>query len=525
MNAPRSTPPTPRFRGHRGGLIEPHRSLLVLPVRPLQAVLATALVLAFVAAWIAISAPVAEAWAAIARFCVEVLGLPVRVGLRAYPMPWGAVLEIPRLDAVIGEPGPAEWWFGAFFVAAVLAVSFLLPRRWLPLSYFLRLTAFVQAGAQLQFFAFPGAFPYDTGGYTEVLFLASLALIGLVPVQFGLTYFTLDFRAEQHVAAVVLTMAHLFLFVPLQWVAHVALLQAGSLLWMPLLFWMGGLSVDVAVVIAIYGWAASWRPRDWKPPRRVAFVLALLGTVVGAVPAARAADRQWGIEVGTEFGDYTEGLGRLDGQFVALHTERPWIDHLRLEIGRAARFGDEGLGVGLLYGRHLSRHDVLSVGVAAGGGDVIQPDLRLDLGWRHLGLLDDRLIFDLGYTHLESKGENSSDGVGSGIVYRLGGRWSVGVDGRVDVGQPGSTTGHTLAASLLYGIYKRFYAHLRAETGRVAYTLVGTGSALVEYDSQGVRAGASLYLREDRGVSAEFSWLDTEVYDLRSVSLRLFRNW
>ena len=515
-----------RHTGHRGGLIEPHRSMLVLPTRRGQALNSVLLVLAFVVAWGLVANATTSVWGSLSGFCCEVLGLPVTITTATHDLPLGMHLSVPRLETAAGAPDRGLWWIGMIFTVAVAAISFALPRRWLPLLYFLRLTALVQAGAQLNFAVFPGAFPYDTAGYTEVLFLAMVALIGLVPVIFGMAFFPLDFDRRQQIAIVALTMLYLAVLVPLQFTAHVALIHFGSLLWMPMLFWMAGLSLDVGIVIALYAWAVSWEPRPWQPPRAAKSAAAVALALLGLLHApAQAQDRTWSLQLGVDRGEYTEDLGSFEGEFAALGVERPWKDRWRIEVGRAARFGDEGVGYGFSYARHLSRRTVVSTGLSSGTGDVIFPDLRFDLGLRRTDLLGGRMLADLGYTHIESKGENSSDGFGGGVLLAVGGPWSVGLDGRVDIGQPGDTRGHTVGASLLYGIYRRFYANLRGEIGRVAYTLVGPGDALVEYNSRGLRGGLTFYLRPDRGVAVEGALLDSEVYDLWTVGLRAFREW
>jgi len=516
-------------RGYRGGLIPVHRALNHLELRKRDGALGVLFVIALVVGWAVAWPFVVRAWAAIGRFAFEVLGVPAQVPVITRAFAFGVELTVPRFDVAAALPTTAQWNVGLGVVAVVLLVSIFLPTRSLPLVYLLRLLAAVQVSSQIVFALFAPAFPYDVGGMTETLLLANLFVIGLVPVIMGFAYNPLAYGWSQRLAAALLPMAHLAVTVPLLYVAHAWILHHGSLLWMPLLFWAFGLVLSVFSIVAFYGWAVSWPHAVRARPRRRLRQPRVLGTVLltlVVVPATAAADDTVeSIQLGLDVGRYTEDLGGAESGFVAYTRERSGVDRWRFDLGFASRFDDTGLGVGASYGRHLGANTLVSAGLSTGGGDVVQPDLRFDMGLRRTALLDGRLLVDLGYTHIENKGDNSSDGVGAGLLYSLGGGWSVGADGRVDIGQPGDTQGHTVAVSLLYGIYRKLYLSARAETGRVAYLLVGPSDALVEFDSRGLRLGATWYVQEDRGVGVEFSVLDTEVYDLTNVGLRAFREW
>lgn len=53
-------------------------------------------------------------------------------------------------------------------------------------------------------------------------------------------------------------MLHLWILIPMQYVAHAYLIHTFSLLYMPVLFLMFGLMIDVFVFIAFYAWGMSW---------------------------------------------------------------------------------------------------------------------------------------------------------------------------------------------------------------------------------------------------------------------------
>lgn len=518
-----------RHRGHRGGFIPMHRALYHLDVDAPRLAASALVVVAFVGGWALAWPFVARLWAGTGRVLLEILGIEASTAIVTREFVAGITLDVPRFAAAAGYPDTTQWFVGLGVTAVLLLSPVFLGDRWRPLAYGMRLLAAVQISSQLVFALFPTAFPYDVGGMTEVSMLANLFVIGLVPLVMGIAYFPLSHGFAQRLAAVALPMVHLTVAVPLLYVGHAWILHHGSLLWMPLLFWAFGLPLSVFSIVSLYGWASSWDRQERAPRRRAprprptwAAGLVLL---VLAPSAAGADDVVRSVQVGLDRGEYTEDLGTADGAFVAYTHERPWKDRWRFDVGYASRFGDEGIGIGTSYGRHLGRHRVLSAGLSTGTGDVIFPSWRFDVGLRQTGLLDDRLLLDVGYTHFDTKEENSTDAVSGGLLLAVGGGFRVGLDGRLERGQPGDTRGHTIAGSLLYGIYRSFYANLRYEVGRVAYLLVGPSDALIEFDSRAVRAGVTWYIRSDRGVGLEFNRLDTDVYDFTGVGLRAFREW
>ena len=134
-----------------------------------------------------------------------------------------------------------------------------MPLTWLPLRYVLRLLAFFQAGAQVFFGFWSWAFPYDGSGYVHGMLIADLMLISLIPVILGFTYFVLDFGLGRKALLALLTMLHMLILVPLQYAVHAYVIHHLSLLFMPLMFFVFGLTVNVLVFISFYAWGVSWQ--------------------------------------------------------------------------------------------------------------------------------------------------------------------------------------------------------------------------------------------------------------------------
>jgi YaiO family outer membrane protein len=561
-----------RERGHGGGVIVPHRAILTLDLRAARIALSATLGVALAVAWFLAINQVSRLWMAILEFWRGALGLTASVQPVRYTVLHRFHLEFPMVAATAAPLSRTIWLTTIAVTAIAFLVSFLLPRRRaLPLVYLLRLAALVQTSSLVFFWLFPGAFPYDIAGYTHVVLIAGMFLTGLVPVLLGATYFTLDFSRKKKLALVLLVMLHLTLFIPMQYLGHAILIHHGSLLVMPLLFWMFGLPLDVGLIVGLYAWAMSWRtlpyhqatwprrPRTWANGTKAAGKAAkasktrtartpgtagtagtagmagvaatagaaVLALIAGGASTARATDVAWTrlLELGASYGHYTAGLGTSDAEFASFTLARAFVDGWRVDVGRAARFGDEGVGAGLSYTRFLRRDTSASLGFSTGTGEVIFPDWRFDAGIMHGMLRADRLTLNAGYTHVQSKAENRSDGFGVGLRYGLGGPWSLAASGRIDLGYPGRTTSRSAGAGLLYNQHRKLVLGAGFETGTVAYMLVGPSTALVGYNSHSYNAAGTLYLRHDRGVSLRYDVSTTDFYDQWAITLKIFQEW
>ena len=98
-------------------------------------------------------------------------------------------------------------------------------------------------------------------------------------------------------------------------------------------------------------------------------------------------------------------------------------------------------------------------------------------------------------------------------------------NGQIDAGQPGDTVSRRAGASLLFGLYRQFYADVGFEVGEVSYVLLTPTEAPVDFDSRSYHLGASYYLDPLSGFSLRLDVAETDVYDLWSISARVFREW
>ena len=88
--------------------------------------------------------------------------------------------------------------------------------------------------------------------------LVGMAFIAIVPIVYGLTYYIFGVSLIKKLSITLITMLYLGLVIPLQYIAHAYLVHTFSLVYMPILFLMFGLMIDVFLLIAFYAWAMSW---------------------------------------------------------------------------------------------------------------------------------------------------------------------------------------------------------------------------------------------------------------------------
>ena len=246
-----------RFRGHRGGVINMHRALARLVLGPLDLLTSALLILLFSFVW-CISLPwLCRFWRFVLAFGIRILALRSEVGLSEHHVTSYIRLLVPYPRMVGVVPSVATWWWSAAIVLAIFVLSFFFTERFTPVTYLLRAVLIVQTSALIYFIWAPARFPHTPDSYMQGLMAYGIALISFVPLLFGLTYYIFDFGIGKKALLTAMTMIHLSLFLPVQILLQAFVLQK-SVLFMPLLYIVFGLPVDVLIIIAFYSWAMSW---------------------------------------------------------------------------------------------------------------------------------------------------------------------------------------------------------------------------------------------------------------------------
>ena len=251
-----------RKRGYSGQLINEHRAFRRIGDRQRISWSAVLLVLLLSIAVLVLLQPFANFWRELLEFVAPATGFGDEVAVRSRTVLPFVKVDVPYLASNASTPSGPAWSISVFITIIALAISFFLPRRFLPFTYLLRLGVAIHAVSLAYFAVFADYFPYTLPRYTSDMFTIGLAFISLVPLIFGLTYFVFDFGVARKLTIVILTLGHLVVFIPLQYLLHAAFVRSFSLLYLPILFMLFGALLDISILIAMYGWAMSWRDRQ-----------------------------------------------------------------------------------------------------------------------------------------------------------------------------------------------------------------------------------------------------------------------
>lgn len=234
-----------------------HRALARFVLEPLDMITAPLLVLILTFLWLANLPWLCRFWQYVIANGMRLLALRAELGLTEHQItPYiRFAVPFPRMPGIL--PDATTWWTSAAAVLVLLAASFLFSKKFLPVVYLLRAVLFIHVTALLFFLFLPARFIHSPDSYMEGLTGYAIALIGFVPTLFGLTYYIFDFGIVRKALLTVMTMVHLCLFVPL-WILAQAIVLQKSVLFMPVLFIVFGLPVNVVIILSFYSWGMSW---------------------------------------------------------------------------------------------------------------------------------------------------------------------------------------------------------------------------------------------------------------------------
>lgn len=236
-----------------------HRSLATLGfprIRWLHVTLLPALLSAGV--WAAGDALV-KTWAWFLNRGIELLGLNGIVrALPTHRLYWDSP-AIVLVDIPAAAPSGEQLIAGALIAAALLLLSFIVDVERVPTRYMVRALTLCHSSALVFFGLFSARLPYSLNDHVAASLTMAWMFMLLIPWMHAASFYVFGFGLWRKLALTLLTLAHLVLFVPAQYLFHIAAVQTYSLLQLPLLYLLAGVLLDVVVFISLYAWAMSWQ--------------------------------------------------------------------------------------------------------------------------------------------------------------------------------------------------------------------------------------------------------------------------
>ncbi|MFN7835891.1 MAG: hypothetical protein ACK5NY_08935 [Burkholderiaceae bacterium] len=202
------------------------------------------------------------AWPTVNRYWagwMDALLLDLVADLQFSAMPvWfhHAALEVPMIFSAL--PSKLQWWAGWGGMVLLVLLPAFLPERWTVLNYCLGWAAVLQLGSQIVYFFLPHLIHYSVGDYLATMLQSSFVLMLGVPWLLATSFNIFPFRVAHKISLCAGTLFALFVLTPVQYALQALILEKGSMLWTPLLFFGMGLPLSVLVVIGMYCWAVTW---------------------------------------------------------------------------------------------------------------------------------------------------------------------------------------------------------------------------------------------------------------------------
>jgi len=256
-----------------------------------------------------------------------------------------------------------------------------------------------------------------------------------------------------------------------------------------------------------------------------AVVAALVLAAATFAPAsAQEAPTVYYVEGGLDFSHFSDPYGNGNGQWLVFILSQPANYSLRFDLSRAERWGDEGVGGGLLAQKFIDRL-TLGASVSGGGGKFIYPDYRVDASVGYGFLAEGNLQITLAYLHEQSKAENSYDRGAVSANYYMKSHWIFGGYFNYDVGQPGDTVTKSIGLGATWYTWQKRYIGGMASYGDVNYVQISDVDFLVAFKNFSVRLYYSEYFNPTFGTNIKLDYGTNEYFDVYGISISVFKSW
>lgn len=253
-----------RRMGSRGTIIEMHHSLRHINLSAVSILSIFLLPLVFdVVLWHYLE-NITGLWANIFNFWSEHLGIAGKVFYTEIYLPGGRMIYMPFPNLEAAVPSAFTVWANLVICLIIYLVSVFIPKKFLPIIYFIRALVLIQISASVYFLLNPGYFPYDMGDYISGTMALGIYLLLLIPPVMAMIYYIFDFGIVKKFLVTFAMLLYFMILIPFQYMMHAIIISAWGLLFMPVLYLNFGLILDTLMFIGWYSWAMTGKR---KTPR------------------------------------------------------------------------------------------------------------------------------------------------------------------------------------------------------------------------------------------------------------------
>lgn len=243
-----------------------HRAFRTLPMGPMTIVRSILLAALLTVLWLVVRPAVGQLWASMFATGFSLMEVPATVTVVETD---GVLLTkaMPAISATGTLPSTVMLVATGIITLIIFLATFKFPVWLTPISYLLRAVCFIQASSVIYFAFVPNYFPHEVPGYISGMLDITMAYISFIPTLMAFTYYIFDFGMVRKAFLTALTMTHLVILTPLQYLVQVMVLVKGSVIFMPVLYIVFGILPQIGIFIAFYSWGMSWpdetQERTW----------------------------------------------------------------------------------------------------------------------------------------------------------------------------------------------------------------------------------------------------------------------
>jgi len=255
-------------------------------------------------------------------------------------------------------------------------------------------------------------------------------------------------------------------------------------------------------------------------------ILLSVALLAGATPAfAQALPRgsSW-VEAGGFYHHVSDGFGSWKGGYaraVLASARNAWYFDAKAQEA----FGDRGVYGSLANVHSFGSRFYTQLGVGAGTGDFVLPELRLDGSLNFKLGSAKALVLTAGGTFVDARLGYRDKALFGSFTWYARSNLLLEAGGRVNWSDPGTVRSERVSGALTVGRVGAALVTLRGSAGTEGYQLVAPALTLRKFRSQDAGLSVRHWILHHLGIAAAGEWYHNPFYTRAGGSLGLFHAW